>query len=192
MCPKTEHSMYVQKLDFRQAWILDIYCGECAWLPNNLYLFMESDICSVVKDREEMGLDGVRVRSLTKNFKQSWIRHKEESRKRNNPVQVWTFNKKPNTQKPETSSSPVFEWSRYHQLRAVDSNLFITRNLFITKKLFYFKEPFASNLVLKEPLHLMLRGSPFWLSLSYNENEKKTLKKKSMYIHIIRFTFNTL
>lgn len=45
------------------------------------YLFVEFDILDVVKDIEQMSLDGMRVASLTKNFQKYGIRHKKEARK---------------------------------------------------------------------------------------------------------------
>ena len=47
--------------------------------PVILFL-MEGDSLDVVKDTQEVGLDGVGVRSLPKDLKQGWVRDEEEPR----------------------------------------------------------------------------------------------------------------
>ena len=45
-----------------------------------VFLLMEGDRLNVVKDAQQVSLDGVRVGSLPKNFQQSWVGHEEETR----------------------------------------------------------------------------------------------------------------
>lgn len=45
------------------------------------HLIMESDSFDVIKDIEEVGLDGVGVRGLAQDLQQGRVRHKEEARK---------------------------------------------------------------------------------------------------------------
>ncbi len=39
---------------------------------------MESDRLDVVKDTEQVGLNGMRIRGLAQDLQEGWIRHKEK------------------------------------------------------------------------------------------------------------------
>ena len=41
-------------------------------------LFMEGDCGDIIKDGEEVSLDGVSVRGLPQYLQQGWVRHEEE------------------------------------------------------------------------------------------------------------------